>query len=133
MSAATTSLTRRVSLWAPVVTYMALIFFVSSQPSAPLPESVSDKGAHLLAYSVLGVLSVRAAGGGLPCRVTVPIALTALALTSGYGALDEWRQGFVPGRSQEIADWYADTAGAVVSIGVCWAWGMMRALGRRSP
>ncbi|HET9359309.1 MAG TPA: VanZ family protein [Vicinamibacterales bacterium] len=112
---------------------MALIFFVSSQPSAPLPESVSDKGAHLLAYSVLGVLSVRAAGGGLPCRVTVPIALTALAITSGYGALDEWRQGVVPGRSQDIADWYADTAGAVIGIGVCWAWGMMRALGRRSP
>jgi VanZ family protein len=116
-----------------VVLYIGLIFFVSSQPRAPLPETVSDKTAHLLAYLVLGVLSVRAAGGGLPCRVTVPIALTALAVTSGYGALDEWRQGFVQGRSQDINDWYADTAGAVVGIGVCWAWGMIRALGRRSP
>jgi VanZ family protein len=133
LPAATTSLTRRVSLWAPVVTYMALIFLVSSQQRAPLPESVSDKSAHLAAYSVLGVLSVRAAGGGLPCRVTAPVALTALAIASGYGGLDEWHQGFVPGRSQDIADWYADTAGAVIGIGVCWAWGMMRALGRRSP
>jgi VanZ family protein len=112
---------------------MALIFFVSSQPTAPLPEQVSDKSAHALAYLVLGVLSVRAAGGGLPCRVTAPIALTALAITSGYGALDEWRQGFVPGRSQDIRDWYADTAGAVIALGVCGAWGMIRARGRRSP
>jgi VanZ family protein len=112
---------------------MALIFVVSSLPRAPLPEEVSDKSAHVLAYLVLGVLSVRAAGGGLPCRVTAPVALTALVITSGYGAFDEWRQGLVPGRFQDIKDWYADTAGAVIGLGVCWAWGMIRALGRRSP
>ena len=29
-----------------------------------------------------------------------------------YGATDEWHQSFVPGRSTELADWIADTAGA---------------------
>jgi len=116
---------RFLSLWAPVAVYMAMIFFISALPSAPLPEEVSDKTGHLAAYVVLGVLSVRAVGGGLPCRVTVPIACLALAIASGYGAFDEGHQWFVPGRSADIADWYADTAGAAIGLCVCWAWGMM--------
>jgi len=116
---------RLLSLWVPVVVYMAMIFFISALPSAPLPEEVSDKTGHLAAYVVLGVLSVRAVGGGLPCRVTVPIACLALAIASGYGAFDEGHQWFVPGRSADIVDWYADTAGAAIGLGLCWAWGMM--------
>ena len=63
---------RRLSLWVPVVLYMAAIFFVSGLQVAPLPEEVSDKTAHIWAYAGLAVLSVRAVGGGLPCRGRVP-------------------------------------------------------------
>jgi len=104
---------------------MVMIYFVSALPVAPLPERVSDKTGHLMAYFVLGILSVRASGGGLPCRVTTRVALLALAIASGYGAFDEWHQWFVPGRSADVADWYADSAGAAIGLGVCWAWGMM--------
>jgi len=128
---ARTSLTRRLSLWAPVVVYMGLIFLVSGLPSAPLPEGVSDKSGHVLAYLVLGVLSVRAVGGGLGRRVTISIALGALAISVGYGAFDEWHQGLVPGRFPDMTDWYADAIGSMIGLGACWAWSMIRALGRR--
>jgi len=116
---------RFLSLWAPVAVYMAMIFFISALPSAPLPEEVSDKTGHLAAYVVLGVLSVRAVGGGLPCRVTVPIACLALAIASGYGAFDEGHQWFVPGRSAETSDLVADAIGAVAGAAACWAWGII--------
>jgi len=123
--AAGSSRSRLLWLWSPVVIYMVMIFFVSALPSAPLPQQVSDKTGHLAAYLVLAVLTVRAAGGGLPCRVTVTVALTAIAVASGYGFFDEWHQSFVSGRSSDAADWVADTTGAFLGVGACWAWGMM--------
>jgi VanZ family protein len=116
---------RRLSLWTPVVVYMAMIFFVSALPRAPLPDNVSDKTGHAVAYAVLGVLSVRAVAGGLPCRVTVWVALLALGITSGYGAFDELHQMSVPGRFGDVSDWYADTAGALAGVVACWAWGII--------
>jgi VanZ family protein len=111
---------------------MAMIYFVSALPRAPLPEQVSDKTGHFAAYAVLAVLAVRAVGGGLPCRVTMRVAWLALLVASGYGAFDEIHQAFVPGRSSDIADWYADTAGAALALLVCWAWGMIAVSGERT-
>lgn len=125
MAANANNRSRRLSLWAPVVLYMMLVFTVSAMPTAPLPQQVSDKTAHVAAYLVLAVLSVRAVGCGLPCRVTGPIALAALVITSGYGAFDELHQATVPGRTASLLDWYADTSGAAIGIGVCWAWGII--------
>jgi VanZ family protein len=117
---------RALSLWGPVVVYMAMIFFVSSLPTAPLPTDVSDKTGHLAAYLVLGVLAARACAGGLPARITRGVAIAALAVAIGYGAFDEIHQWFVPGRSAELADWYADTAGACLGLAACWVWGIIR-------
>jgi VanZ family protein len=105
---------------------MAAIHFVSSLPSAPLPSSVSDKTGHLLAYVVMGVLAFRAVSGGLPARVTGPLACAALVIASGHGALDEFHQSFVPGRQADIRDWYVDSAGACLGLIACWAWGIIR-------
>ena len=112
-------------LWAPVVVYMALIFFVSALPEAPLPSDVSDKSAHVVGYLVLGVLAVRAVHGGLPARVTSHGALLALAITIGYGAFDEGHQWLVPGRSADLLDLLADAAGGLVGLIGCWAWGIL--------
>jgi VanZ family protein len=117
---------RELSLWAPVVVCMAMIFFVSSLPTAPLPPRVSDKSGHLIAYLVLAVLAVRAVAGGLSARLTGRVALPALIIAIGYGAFDELHQWFVPGRSAELADLVADAAGACLGVGVCWAWGIIR-------
>jgi VanZ family protein len=113
------------SLWAPVVAYMAAIFFVSGLSIAPLPEQVSDKTGHFVAYAVLALLCVRAVGGGLRRRVGLRVAVLALVIASAYGAFDELHQWFVPGRSADILDWYADSSGALIGIGVCWLWGII--------
>ena len=105
---------------------MAMIFAVSSLPKAPLPPTVSDKSAHLLAYLGLSVLAVRAVAGGFSRRVTARVALGALIITIGYGASDEIHQWFVPGRSAELADWYADSIGAFAGVAASWAWGIIR-------
>ena len=99
---------------------MVGIFFVSNMQVAPLPEEVSDKTAHLWAYAGLAILAVRAVGGGLPCRVVLRVALIAFAIAAGHGIFDELHQLFVPGRSGDLFDWFADASGSVVGIGACW-------------
>jgi VanZ family protein len=103
---------RRASLWLPPLAYMAMIFYLSSQP-APLPQVTAlvwDKALHFVEYGALAVLVGRALHGeGLaPLRV----ALLATALTSAYGATDEVHQSFVPTRESSAYDWAADTIGA---------------------
>lgn len=104
---------------------MTAIFFVSNLQVAPLPEEVSDKTAHLWAYAGLAILAVRAVGGGLPCRVMLRVASIAFLIAAGYGIFDEVHQVFVPGRSGDVLDWFADASGSVVGIGVCWLWGII--------
>jgi VanZ family protein len=116
---------RVLSLWLPVAAYMALIFYLSSLHEAPLPASVSDKAGHSFGYTWLGVLVTRALAGGLPRRIGVGIALGALAIAIAYGASDELHQHFVAGRSADVLDLYADSAGAAIGVGVCWLWGII--------
>ena len=89
----------RFGLWAPVVAYMALIFYISSLHQGPLPQGVSDKVGHSLGYVGLGLLVTRAVAGGFPRRVTWRQALIATAVTAAYGATDEFHQRLVSGRS----------------------------------
>ena len=72
----------------------------------------ADKFGHFAGYGVLGVLAARALG--TPVTRTSVAAL--LAGAAAFGAVDEWHQQFIPGRSQDRADWLADTLGA--SLGV---------------
>ena len=104
---------------------MAAIFYVSGLSIAPLPEQVSDKTGHLLAYAGLALLCVRALAGGLPRRIVLRVALLAFAIAAGYGMSDEIHQSFVPGRSADVFDWFADASGALIGVGVCWLWGII--------
>jgi VanZ family protein len=112
-----------------VVVYMAAIFYVSSLSEAPLPPGFSDKPSHSLAYLGLGITIARAFAGGLPARVRMRTAVAAVLLTIAYGATDEFHQSFVPGRSAELYDLYADAIGAIIGTAACWAWGILS----RSP
>jgi VanZ like family len=104
---------RRALLWLPPVVYMAVIFFVSSDPE-PLPavsRVVWDKALHVIEYAVLGVLFSRALRGeGLSA---LRVAVLSILLTSAYGATDETHQAFVPNRQAGVGDWLADTGGAI--------------------
>src|SRR5580704_11935588 len=100
---------RRLSLWGPPILYMLLIFHLSSE-SRPLPAltaRVWDKLLHLIEYGGLGLLLCRALlGEGLGWFAAL---LGALALTSVYGASDEFHQMFTPLRTADVRDWVADT------------------------
>jgi VanZ family protein len=112
-------------LWAPVAIYMAGIFLVSAQSDPPMPPGVSDTPMHGLAYLGLAVVVFRAVAGGLPARVTRRTAIVTLIITVGYGATDELHQLWVPGRSAEWHDLYADGIGAAIGLIGCWAWGIL--------
>jgi len=101
---------------------MALIFYQSSLTSAPLPSGFPDKVAHALGYAVLGALLLRALSGGFPVAPTLAMAGWSVALAVAYGITDELHQVFVPGRTADVADLFADglgAAGGVLLIGLC--------------
>ncbi|MBM3842162.1 MAG: VanZ family protein [Verrucomicrobia bacterium] len=77
----------------------------------------SDKVVHFAVYGLLGTLACR------PAR-TWRGAAVAVLVTSAFGASDEWHQSFVPGRTAELADWVADSAGAACAavLYVRWTW-----------
>ena len=123
-------LRRVLSLWLPVVVYMAAIFYLSSLPEPVLPANISDKSAHSFGYTGLAIVVSRAVAGGLPRRVTARIAITVLAMTMVYSISDELHQMFVPGRVADIYDVQADAIGATIGTFVCWAWGIISSRGR---
>ncbi len=95
--------------------WMALIFFLSSQPDVPAPDlfSQQDKAAHLLVFGVLGLL--------LAFALTPPAAaswrrvLLITALVTVYGVTDELHQYFVPGREASAWDVLADGVGGFLA------------------
>ena len=104
---------------------MAAIFIVSGQSDPAIPAGVSDKSLHALAYLGLAVLVIRAIVGRLRARVSVRAALAALAISIGYGITDELHQLYVPGRSADVFDLFADAIGAASGLIGCWAWGII--------
>ena len=61
----------------------------------------------------------------LVTSIRVPwIAVLAVSL---FGLTDEWHQSFTPGRFVEVADWVADTLGAIVAVTIYVRWPRARA------
>lgn len=104
---------------------MAVIFFVSSLHKAPLPRGLPDKPAHAFGYTGLGFVIARALAGGLPPRMTRRDFFIGFAIAVAYAASDEFHQRFVPGRSAELADLFADAVGSAIALITCWVWGII--------
>lgn len=86
---------------------------MTSVPGAGVPVvrlPFIDKLVHFGLYAVLGALLARALreAGRLHGRA-LALALAGAAL---FAAFDEWHQQFIPGRSADVRDWYADVVGA---------------------
>jgi len=114
-------------IWGPAVAQMSIIFAASSVPNlTALPGGISDHTGHFVGYALLGALMLRAIASARWARVTLGAAVVAVLLTAAYGATDEWRQGFVPGRSPALDDWIADLAGAVIGVGLVLAIAALR-------
>lgn len=98
------------------IAFMALIFYLSSQPYIALaPDfSNSDKIMHVLAYGLLGglfALALKPWKGTLSWKLVGLITLFTIA----YGISDEFHQSFVPGRDASVLDVIADGLGGFIA------------------
>lgn len=102
--------------------YCGMIFYLSSQPSlhTPLLFPQQDKLFHMGAYSIMAFCAWRSFRH-LPVESKSTLYLSIL-FSSLYGVSDEWHQAYVPGRSSEIADWVADSLGAILSALFIFIW-----------
>jgi hypothetical protein len=105
--------------WVPLVTWLGLIFWMSSRSTLVAiahdsAEELAYSSAHLIAYAVLAWLWWRAIR---PERQADWAGLLgALGLTVLYGVSDEIHQLFVPGRAAQITDLLCDAGGGVAMI-----------------
>ena len=99
----------RLKLW--VVRWWPWMLDLSRANDAP----GADKWVHGGLFAVLGLLGALA-WRGMRARPALLLGLVVL------GALTEWLQAYVPGRSMSAADWVADSAGALLGLGVGWLW-----------
>lgn len=108
-----------------------LIFNASSQSQIAAPNIVGvDKIGHFVVFGWLGVLLAR---WSAVARIR-PLGMgTAIVIVSLYGALDEFHQSLTPGRGVEVADWIADTLGAIVAVTIYARWSTLRGWLERAP
>lgn len=112
---------RRFLLYAlPPLAYALGIFALSSTTISGGPNVPGlDKVVHFLLYGGLAVLCARAVRG-YSARPAIA-AYAGVVLASLYGISDEVHQFFTPGRSPDVRDWVADTAGAVLCVAAWYA------------
>ncbi len=100
--------------WTPPIVWVVIILVGTSWPNLKVgvPVVAFDKIAHFVAYAILAALSLRATL--TPRRLGTMLAV--VLAVSVLGAVDEWHQSFIPGRSMSVLDWCADTLGALTGV-----------------
>ena len=100
----------------PWILMMTTISVQSSISDISLPDigfDLMDKLLHFLVFGFLGILMVR----GFHLQPLISNKLTGyifiIILGLLFSAIDEWHQSFVPGRTADIWDWVADSAGII--------------------
>jgi VanZ family protein len=142
-------MTRTAKSWLPVVLWMAVIFFMStdfgsaahtSRILEPLvrwfdPNASTDdldwvhflvrKTGHLSEYAVLALLLLRATRRSLQIDLSTwswRAASLSLLIATAYAATDEFHQFFVPGRTPAVHDVLIDSAGATLALIMAFLW-----------
>jgi VanZ family protein len=101
--------------------WLAILYHVSNSVPEEMPQMVvpqQDKILHFVFF--LGGAVVLAASLRLLAKLQGIRLLLAVAVVMGFlGALDEYNQQFIPGRSGlSIEDWIADMSGAIAGVGL---------------
>jgi VanZ family protein len=123
---ATPTVRATIGSWLPAIAYVGLIFSLSSIRGSDLPAPFAiphlDKVAHLLEYSLLGLLLERAIRFTLGGRRRAAAVGWTLLAGGAVGALDEIYQRGIPGRSSDIRDWIVDVTAVGLSLALAhWA------------
>ena len=89
-----------------------------------------DKLVHFLVFGLLATSIIR-----MPKVQNMGWkgAVTTVCAVSLFGAADELHQSFTPGRMVEIADWVADTLGALLAVVLYCKWRWYRSLLEKTP
>jgi VanZ family protein len=101
--------------------WLAILYYVSNSVPKEMPEMMvpqQDKILHFVFFLGGGV--VLAASLRILAKLQGVRLFVAVALVMGVlGALDEYNQQFIPGRSGlSLEDWIADMSGAVAGVGL---------------
>ncbi len=143
----------RLSRYAPLVAWAALIFWASSASFSasntsriirPLllwlfPEMTEGallqahflvrKAAHFTEYAILSLLAARTFLNSTRERVREAWWLASFAVVAGVALLDEYRQSFLPSRTGTVYDSLLDMTGGATALALLAAWRLF--LGRR--
>ena len=103
------------TLWAPFLAALGIVFWLSSMSAVPGSAYVWDKLLHAVGYAGLGVLALRAFHGGFDRPRPLPTLLAGLTVIL-WGISDEFHQSFVPGRDATAWDVLADAVGFALSV-----------------
>jgi VanZ family protein len=110
---------------APMLLYASAIITVSSIPDLKGPELkiiAFDKMAHLIEYSIFAFLTFRSFANLVPgMRLGLAFSLSLFFLAI-FAALDEYYQGFVPGRVPDLKDYAFDMLGVIAILTLVWLW-----------
>ena len=82
-----------------------------------------DKLVHFSIYGVFGYLTASALANRWSVARVAAVVIVGMSL---FGAVDEWHQHFIPGRSTEIADWLADSIGGALGVAIWTILGPLR-------
>jgi VanZ family protein len=105
------------ALWLALLVWAGGILWLSSLTPEKLPSAAFltwDKFNHFIAFAVGGWLASAALRVSRPKLSPAQALLLAVAAVAAFGAFDEARQTFTPGRTGgDLYDWIADFLGAI--------------------
>ncbi|MHC4323619.1 MAG: VanZ family protein [Planctomycetota bacterium] len=98
--------------------YWPALFVLTHVPIPRVVQEadVSDKSLHFLTYLILTFLFWSVVSGDRKVKWRRAAPWLVFFLIVVYGILDEWLQSFVPGRSCDMRDFFADLAGALAGL-----------------
>ena len=118
--------------WLPLALWMALIFWLSDQPSLPHPgrqvglsDHLVEYGAHAFTFGILGFLAwrvFRTRPAMSPVSLLSSPSLRAGVFAAFDAITDELHQLFVPGRWARLSDWLADMVGILIAAALTSLW-----------